>query len=180
MLLNQQILSKHDKAIFNKVKSLIFSLILSMRMNSLGQLGVVNAGDDKNIKFSAFIILKKPEHYCELVSPLPSSASPQVAIYQVPNNRTPTTSSELFICSFFDSFKFIIECIETENDWNILTGVLEKLTKLLKNKSLIIFLGSIADVFGLVIQPNSGLNSGTPISNPNLQIGSPISPPPIP
>ncbi|KAI2800138.1 Tuberous sclerosis 2-like protein [Blomia tropicalis] len=136
-----------------RIKYLIFNLILSMRSNSLGQLGVIvdqpqsehfnspaspfpRTINNEIIKFTPFIA------FC-LRGQVSPPTSPEQSILSTPYHlqKQSSTVSEGFQNCLIDALKFTIDNIRTETEWKILELIFEKLAKMLKNKGLILALG---------------------------------------
>ena len=124
-----------------------------MRSNSLGQLGVIidqpqsehfnspaspfpRTINNEIIKFTPFIA------FC-LRGQVSPPTSPEQSILSTPYHlqKQSSTVSEGFQNCLIDALKFTIDNIRTETEWKILELIFEKLTKMLKNKGLILALG---------------------------------------
>ena len=113
-------------------------MILSLRSNSLGQLGVV-INDDEIIKFSSYIFLCDSRH----LSPPPSPMQSQMSLaqqFQKPQISEVTVSFS-FQANLYDSLIHVLDCIRWETEWSVLKLAFIKLSKMLKNKGLIFSLG---------------------------------------
>lgn len=114
-------------------------MILSLRSNALGQIGVVenalpqgfafssspspfshSQSSDEKIKYSSYL-LTEPDQ------PLPAARDGNVNLFD--SNLQNFSSNALFL---------ILGLIQTETDWTVLETIFDKLAKMLKNKSFIL------------------------------------------
>ncbi|CAG2101678.1 unnamed protein product [Medioppia subpectinata] len=131
------------------VKQEIFDLLLNIRANSKGQIGVYQrinpSKSDNTPKYSLFIVCERNE-----LSPNASTAASPVvsATTQTSNPLSPppspilhsvnTNANNLWTLSFNDMFRVLAICLKTEKDWTVLSLVLKALPKFLKNKAIIL------------------------------------------
>ncbi|CAG2164408.1 unnamed protein product [Oppiella nova] len=129
----------------------IFDLLLNIRANSKGQIGVYQrikpSKPDNTPKYSLFIVCERNE-----LSPNASTAaSPVVSATTLPQTSNPlspppspilhsvnTNSTNLWTLSFNDMFRVLNTCLRNEKDWSVLSIVLKTLPKFLKNKAIIL------------------------------------------
>ncbi len=129
------------------VKQEIFDLLLSIRANSSGQIGVYTRTPktENTPKHSLFIVCERNQ-----LSPNTStSASPVVSATTTPQTSNPLSpppspilhsvnTNNLWTLSFQDLFKVLIICLKNERDWTVLKLVLNALPKFFKNKAIIL------------------------------------------
>lgn len=131
------------------IKQVIFELLLSIRANSRGQIGIYSraATADNTPKYSLFIVCERNQ------SPSTStSASPVISATTTPQSANPLSppASPLLhsgpnpsqanqtTLSFQDMFKELTFSLTNERDWTVLKLVLTALPKFLKNKAIIL------------------------------------------
>ena len=131
------------------IKQVIFELLLSIRANSRGQIGVYNRTSkaDNTPKYSLFIVCERNQ------SPSTStSASPVISATTTPQTANPlsppaspilhsghnASQASQWALSFQDMFKELTFSLINERDWTVLKLVLTALPKFLKNKAIIL------------------------------------------
>lgn len=135
-------------------------MILSIRTNTFGQVGVIKElhnvnsafqplpNSDEMAEFSPYILIQSA-YSGQCRSP---PASPEQSGLQ----RQQSTSNifSTFQQTFIEALKLLIDCIEYETDWSVLQIVFVELPKLLKHKALIVTNGA----FSTTTSPSSSLN----------------------
>lgn len=119
----------------------IFTLLLSIRANVLGQMAVKSQPlKEEHLKFSPFLLCSKTGLTMAGMaagSPPPSqvtsgTTSPPLSPFSAP------VSAITAQISLQDMFQAIIACLRKDKDWNVLQLVLKYLPPMLLNKSLLV------------------------------------------
>lgn len=136
----------------------IFEMILSLRSNSMGQLGVVipnpqqqttysaaqlnrSLSYEEVIKFTSFIVLCDSRQISPPTSPLQSQLCLQQPTLPQRQPLQGSTVSSSFQTALYEALIHVLDCIRMETEWSVLELVFDKLAKMLKNKGLILSLG---------------------------------------
>ncbi|KAL1488930.1 hypothetical protein ABEB36_014716 [Hypothenemus hampei] len=108
----------------SQVRYIIFDCFLKMRADSLYHLGYP---EGNHLKFSPYLCVV----YSSLNSQPPQSPA-----------ATQQSASNITTISLWRAFKVIITCLQDEKDWEVLSLVLNGITKGLQNKSLVLGKGT--------------------------------------